>query len=99
MNKFELKDFTLEKNDVIEASAGTGKTHNIIGIVEKIVNSKDGLGLGKTIPLERILIVTYTEKAAGELKDRIGDRLVNVRKKFTMEFHSFFSFYLPRQYQ
>ena len=91
MNKFELKDFTLEKNYVIEASAGTGKTHNIIGIVEKIVNSKDGLGLGKTIPLERILIVTYTEKAAGELKDRIGDRLVNVDMSNSQIFtiHSF----------
>ncbi len=70
---FDLKEFspTDRKSMFIEASAGTGKTFTITGIVEKLVTQA-------AIPLEKILIVTYTEKAVGELKDRIRERLSNV---------------------
>ncbi|MCQ2120483.1 MAG: UvrD-helicase domain-containing protein [Fibrobacter sp.] len=51
----------------IEASAGTGKTYTIQQIVARLIN--DGT------PLNKILIVTYTEKAAGELKDRIRKKI------------------------
>ena len=39
-NNFDLNSFKGYKNYVIEASAGTGKTYNIIEIVEKLVNTK-----------------------------------------------------------
>ena len=86
MNKFEIKDFNLSNNYVIEASAGTGKTFNIVNIVDKIVNSKDN-----PISLDKILVVTYTEKAAGELKSRIGDKLkdTNVDNASIYTIHSF----------
>lgn len=64
-----LKEFVLDNySDItesmyIQASAGTGKTYNITGIVKKLIDKK--------IRLEEILVVTYTEKAAGELRDRI----------------------------
>ena len=64
-----LKEFILDNySDItesmyIQASAGTGKTYNITGIVKKLLDEK--------IKLEEILVVTYTEKAAGELRDRI----------------------------
>lgn len=64
-----LKEFILDNySDItesmyIQASAGTGKTYNITGIVKKLIDKK--------IKLEEILVVTYTEKAAGELRDRI----------------------------
>lgn len=63
---FNLDDFNPadRKSMFIEASAGTGKTFTITGIVKKLVADAK-------IPLEKILIVTYTEKAVGELKDRI----------------------------
>ena len=64
LNSFDLKTL---KNLAIIASAGTGKTYNICGIVDKLVN--DG------IDLKEILIVTYTEKAAEELKNRIREKL------------------------
>ena len=67
---FNIENFEANKNYVIEASAGTGKTYNIIEIVKSLVN-KFGLDLSE------ILIVTYTEKAAGELKDRVRKELVN----------------------
>ena len=63
-NVFSLNNFENGKNYVLEASAGTGKTYNIIGIVKKLL-------LDYKIELDKILIVTYTEKAAGELKNRI----------------------------
>lgn len=64
----------------IEASAGTGKTytieHMVISLIEK-----------GFITLDQLLLVTYTDKAAGELKSRIlkalkqGDRTnANVQK-------------------
>lgn len=75
-NNFQLDNFQSDKNYVIEASAGTGKTYNIVEIVSKLVGSKNEL-TNKVVKLEDILIVTYTEKAAGELKDRIREKLPN----------------------
>ncbi len=68
--EFNLKEYQkindpieLRKSMFIEASAGTGKTYTITGIIQKLIDEK--------IDLEKILVVTYTEKAAGELRDRI----------------------------
>ena len=68
MDQFKIENFKENINYVIEASAGTGKTYNIIEIVKKLLQ-------GKNIKLNDILIVTYTEKAAGELRDRIRKEL------------------------
>ena len=68
MEQFKIENFKENANYVIEASAGTGKTYNIIEIVKKLLQ-------GKNIKLNDILIVTYTEKAAGELRDRIRKEL------------------------
>ncbi len=53
---------------LIEASAGTGKTYALESIVLKLVQEK---GYDAT----SILLVTFNEKAAGELKDRIRKAL------------------------
>lgn len=53
-----------EKNAVIEASAGTGKTYTLEQIVKKLVAEKG-------YDIRNILLVTFTDKAAGELKERI----------------------------
>ena len=70
MNNFNVKNYDENKNYVIQASAGTGKTYNITKIVDKLVNICN-------FDLHKILIVTYTEKAAGELKDRIRSVIKN----------------------
>ena len=67
METFNIEKFSPERNYVLSASAGTGKTYNIVQIVAKLI--ENGIGLDK------MLIVTYTEKAAGELKDRIRTKL------------------------
>ena len=65
-----IDDIDLLKHAVIEASAGTGKTHTIEQLVLRLLLQTD-------IPLERILIVTFTEKATGELKERIRRTLTD----------------------
>lgn len=64
LQEFSLKDYSdIKKSMYIQASAGTGKTYTITGIIQKLLENN--------IDLEKILVVTYTEKAAGELRDRI----------------------------
>lgn len=58
---------------LVEASAGTGKTHAIVEtIVEVCVRRVPRL------PLTRVAAVTFTEKAAGELQDRVRRRLAGI---------------------
>ncbi len=71
--EFNIANFVTGKNYVIEASAGTGKTYTIVEMVKKLLQSG--------ITLDRMQIVTYTEKAAGELKDRIRAALAALPKE------------------
>ena len=54
---------------VVEASAGTGKTSTLIGrILHSVLKSGPD---GPPLPLGRICAITFTEKAAGEMKIRL----------------------------
>jgi exodeoxyribonuclease V beta subunit len=57
---------------VLEASAGTGKTYTIAALAARYV--------AQGTPLERLLLVTFTRMATGELRERVRDRLVCVRE-------------------
>ncbi len=72
-NQFKVDVFDTKKSLFIEASAGTGKTYTIQLMVAKMI--------AEGTPLKKILIVTYTEKAAGELKDRIRKKISEVLEK------------------
>ncbi len=48
---------------VLEASAGTGKTHAVSSLV--VAQVAEGR------PLDQLLVVTFTRKAAGELAERL----------------------------
>lgn len=67
MNSFDIAKFDKGKSLFIEASAGTGKTYTIVEIIRKLIL--------EGVPLTKLLVVTYTEKAAGELKDRIRAKI------------------------
>jgi exodeoxyribonuclease V beta subunit len=54
---------------LLEASAGTGKTFTIAALVARYV--------AEGLPLERLLVVTFTRMATGELRDRVRQRLVS----------------------
>jgi exodeoxyribonuclease V beta subunit len=55
---------------VLEASAGTGKTYTIAALAARYV--------AEGTPLDRLLLVTFTRMATGELRERVRDRLVRV---------------------
>ncbi len=74
MNKpTELDVFTcaLEGINQIEASAGTGKTWNICALYLRLL-------LEKQLPVQQILVVTFTNAATAELRERIRSRLIDV---------------------
>lgn len=85
IKNFNIDEFSPFKNYVIEASAGTGKTYSVVQIVKKLVNNGEDIN--------KILIVTYTDKAAGELKNRIReavkDKGVNADNLPIFTIHSF----------
>jgi exodeoxyribonuclease V beta subunit len=66
--------FDLDRHAVVEASAGTGKTHTLEGLVRDLLRS------GKA-RLDQILLVTFTEKATGELKGRLRESLEKARDR------------------
>ncbi|MEY3464312.1 MAG: Exodeoxyribonuclease beta subunit, partial [Cyanobacteriota bacterium] len=69
MRPFDANAFPLEPGvRLLEASAGTGKTFALAHLVLRYVSEAD-------LRLGQLLVVTYTEAAAAELRDRIGRRL------------------------
>jgi exodeoxyribonuclease V beta subunit len=64
----KVADIIIDQHGLIEASAGTGKTYTIENLTIRIIKEKK-------ITLDKILIVTFTEKATGELKKRIREKL------------------------
>lgn len=79
----DLLTLPLQGNRLIEASAGTGKTFTIAALYLRLV-----LGHGKAnayqTPLSppEILVVTFTEAATQELRDRIRLRLTEAAQAF-----------------
>jgi ATP-dependent helicase/nuclease subunit A len=63
-----LIETALDETLVVEAAAGTGKTTELVGRIVRI------LAEGRTT-VDKIVAVTFTEKAAGELKLRLRERL------------------------
>src|SRR6266849_3508868 len=69
-----VENFELSQHAVVEASAGTGKTYTIENLVLRLL-------IEESVPLEQILIVTFTEKATGDLKTRLRSTLERALKK------------------
>ena len=66
---FEANTFSLEPGiRLLEASAGTGKTFALAQLVLRLVGEAQ-------LKLGQLLVVTFTDAAAAELRDRIGQRL------------------------
>ncbi len=64
MKKFNVQEIELKGSNLIEASAGTGKTYSVAILVLRLI-------LEKKIPIDKILMVTFTNAAAAELELRI----------------------------
>lgn len=71
----QIIDFTKSQNSyVIEASAGTGKTWTIERLYIKALLEVDIANL-QALSVENILVVTFTNDATNELKERINEQL------------------------
>ena len=59
-----------KRNILVSAAAGSGKTAVLVErIIQRLLNEKDPLDV------DRLLIVTFTEAAASEMKERIRDAI------------------------
>jgi len=61
----------LEGIALIEASAGTGKTWAICGLVLRLLVEQERA-------IDQVLVVTFTNAATAELRERVRERLVEV---------------------
>ncbi|WP_420833545.1 exodeoxyribonuclease V subunit beta [Shewanella pneumatophori] len=64
---------------LIEASAGTGKTFTIAGLYVRLLL---GHGIESPLTCEQILVVTFTNAATGELRDRIRKKIQLAYRRF-----------------
>ncbi len=66
--RFDLLKSPLDGTNLIEASAGTGKTYAIAGLFLRLL-------LEKHMAPSEILVMTYTVAATEELRDRIRGKI------------------------
>ena len=58
-----------KKNTLVSASAGSGKTSTMIAkLTDMIVNHK--------VPISKLLVVTYTNSAGSEMKQKLFNSLI-----------------------
>src|ERR1700719_4396900 len=68
-----------EKNTVVWASAGTGKTRKLVEVYLELLESG--------VDPARIVAVTFTEKAAAEMREPIGFAIYNRQATIPVEEH------------
>jgi len=67
---FDITHAFLPNGTLVEASAGTGKTHMVAASIARAIATTEDLRIGE------ILVTTFTRNAAAELRERIRSRLV-----------------------
>ncbi|MDB6443251.1 exodeoxyribonuclease V subunit beta [Pseudomonas sp. 21TX0197] len=79
--------FPLHGSQLIEASAGTGKTFTISALYLRLVLGHGGpaTGFGRELLPPQILVVTFTDAATKELRERIRTRLAEAARFFRDE--------------
>ena len=79
--------FPLRGSQLIEASAGTGKTFTISALYLRLVlgHGPQDSGFGRELLPPQILVVTFTDAATKELRDRIRARLAQAAQFFRDE--------------
>lgn len=83
MNPLDPLRFPLRGLRLIEASAGTGKTYTLAALYLRLVLGHGGAcGFDRALMPPEILVVTYTNAATEELRDRIRRRLAEAAAFF-----------------
>src|SRR5918996_1591904 len=70
----ELIARELDKTLIVEAAAGTGKTTELVARIVALIQNQRA-------SIDQIVAVTFSEKAAGELKLRLREELERARSK------------------
>lgn len=73
LDEYQQKALDLDKHLVVEAGAGSGKTRTLVARFLEILRQ------GKA-DVDNIVAITFTNKAAGEMKDRIREQLATILK-------------------
>ncbi|MBU0988357.1 MAG: exodeoxyribonuclease V subunit beta [Proteobacteria bacterium] len=76
MKTFNLLNTPLSGTNLIEASAGTGKTYTIAGLFLRLI-------LEERLLADQILVVTFTKAATAELKERIRNTILQAKSAFS----------------
>ena len=71
IRRFDPFGCPLEGAHLVEASAGTGKTFGLSWVVARLV-------IERAVPIEEILVVTFTNAATAELNAAVRERLKSV---------------------
>ncbi len=73
--------YAFRRNLVVAASAGTGKTHALVGVLVHLAlgatERKHG-GLADPVPLARVVATTFSRKAAAEIRARLVRELTRL---------------------
>ncbi len=72
INNIDILNCQLGGSNLIEANAGTGKTYTITALTIRLL-------IEKAMPIEQILVVTFTKAAVADLKTKIYERLIEMR--------------------
>ena len=93
MKIFDPINTPLTGTNLIEASAGTGKTYTIAGLFLRLI-------LEKQLSVNQILVVTFTKAATEELKERIRNTLLEAKSAFIKNSsHDIFVKTIVRKYE
>ncbi len=79
MTAFNVNTVALHDLNIIEASAGTGKTYTLAELYLRLLLEKD-------LTVDQVLVVTYTRAATEELRERLRQKLVDARDQRTNQF-------------
>ena len=70
---------TLDKNIIVAASAGTGKTTTLVErIIKRVAMDK--------VSIDHIVAITFTNAAAAEMKKRLTQRIIEISEKYPSDY-------------
>lgn len=72
----------LNSSCLIEASAGTGKTYTMVSLYLRLLLQVGDNAFPTPLTVDQILVVTFTNDATQELKERIRSKISQVRSYF-----------------
>lgn len=70
-----------ERSAVVSASAGSGKTSVLVEHIAALISDEEN-----QVPADRLAVVTFTEKAAAELRQRLDSRVAKLLREKPSDF-------------